>query len=104
MWQGRTDGLVADGDAWLVDFIVDETVTKAGRIKYKVRWEGWDASWDSWLERSQTPALCIEQWAAEKKAASKQGALASFVAMLTSEESSQVRLCVFGGERGRTRT
>ncbi|GAA5857701.1 hypothetical protein JCM9279_006410 [Rhodotorula babjevae] len=46
-------GATDDPDAeYEVDKIVAEK-TLHGRVKYKVRWLGWSAQWDSWLDRDE---------------------------------------------------
>lgn len=37
----------ADEKEWPVEKIVDKRVVK-GKVEYKVKWEGWDPSWNSW--------------------------------------------------------
>ena len=36
-----------------VEKIVDHVIEEDGEIEYKVRWKGYDHTWDSWRTREQ---------------------------------------------------
>ena len=66
IYEGRSDGRLPDG-TWLIEKIIQKRKRKVK--EYKVRWQGWDSSWDTW--ESGLGADNIEEFEDEQLALSK---------------------------------
>ena len=66
-------GFNAEQGSWKVDKIVGKRYVRSGGVRYRVRWEGFDESWDTWEPKENFGAGIVEEYDAMQSETEERG-------------------------------